>query len=579
MSARRPSAAIALATILVGLLPPPSGLAADPSPPAAAFPVEGTLPDASISVRTHVGPGASGPVFDGARLWISDEIGVRAVDPDTGEVVVQASIGPGASVGAADGLVWIGSYGNDLVAPIDPKSGEVDRSRAVRVTGPGAMLLAHDSLWVFSVAAQTLLRLDATSGEIQAAVPVESWGFLAAGPDAVWVSSEPAGGLVRIDAASNLAVPIDLDLPVPTAVVASGDAVWVASLGGQLRRYDPITREVVEGAVFLTRPTFEPTVGLALVGESLWATGVSAWDTWPDVISRPGFVARLDPLTLETLDAWASPAGVTGAASASGELWTTLGYSTLVSVPTDGVARGIESGPLPDAPGLVTWQEGLTYGTAPDGRDLPFDVYVPPDDPNAPIVLLVPGGPLPFENRHYLGSVAARLASDGLVAATMDYRSSATGDPVGAALEDVACAIGALRDVRARRAPTPTQPVVVAGHSFGSDLALQAALASDDAVSCQGHPHRPDAVVAVAGWVANVPNEPTVRRPIHLVTGDQDSAASTIGRVGDSLREAGYDVTVTILPGADHGSVLDIRRGNRTIAIIEEAARGASAAG
>jgi dienelactone hydrolase len=179
----------------------------------------------------------------------------------------------------------------------------------------------------------------------------------------------------------------------------------------------------------------------------------------------------------------------------------------------------------------------------------------------------VPGGPLPFGIRHYLGSLAAALADRGAVAITIDYRSSETGHGLTEAQADVACAIAWVRDHAAEYGGDPDH-IVAAGHSYGGNLVLNSAIGADELATCEGIVERPDAAVPIAGFdLHSVPNL-TGDIPIHLVVGSEDGPVQATD-LQRRLTEAGYDhVDLTIVEGATHDDIFDASDSVPTLGLI-----------
>lgn len=200
------------------------------------------------------------------------------------------------------------------------------------------------------------------------------------------------------------------------------------------------------------------------------------------------------------------------------------------------------------------------------------------------VVVLVPGGGWASADPGGLGSLASALVGAGLAVVTITYGTSGSGDRYPTPVLDVACAASYAA------AQVPDLPVVLVGHSAGAHLASLAALqppgtpdAPDD--ECPSPPHPADAVVGLAGpydlaevdfavelFGASREQEPTLwtegnpvtwaqerpEVPFLLVHGDADSVVPTSFSTsfGQVLRGGGHDVVVEILPGVDHGDVL-----------------------
>jgi acetyl esterase/lipase len=226
---------------------------------------------------------------------------------------------------------------------------------------------------------------------------------------------------------------------------------------------------------------------------------------------------------------------------------------------------------------------------------LKLDSFAPPTTRRLPVVVMIPGGPVPPGVREYLWTLARIVAWRGAVVFTADYRSGPQwGGGYPQTFGDVACAISFAR----RRAPAlggdPARVTLVA-HSFGgfpgSVTSLSTHDYSVDAPEClaAAADGRPDAFVGVGaiygfdhimssflaqmlgGTRDEVPGtwdatDITVlakanghRTPaIRLLAGTQDFVApvATADEFAAILRGAGIDVTVTSVDGATHDSIL-----------------------
>lgn len=238
-------------------------------------------------------------------------------------------------------------------------------------------------------------------------------------------------------------------------------------------------------------------------------------------------------------------------------------------------------------------------GPVPCGGDaaclLKVDSFALPGGTGRPVVVMIPGGPLPPGNRTYLWNLARIVAGRGAVVFTADYRSSpAYGGGYPATFGDVACAIRFARERAPKLGGDPSRVTLVA-HSFGGfPGAVLALSATDYAAKAQGcltttGDGRPDAFVGIAGvysldrigqafltdfFGGDRATAPTAwdagdvavlaglkghrTPPVRLVTGTGDLVAppATQEAFATILRAAKYDVTATVVDGATHDTVL-----------------------
>jgi acetyl esterase/lipase len=103
------------------------------------------------------------------------------------------------------------------------------------------------------------------------------------------------------------------------------------------------------------------------------------------------------------------------------------------------------------------------------GKDLLLDLYLPAGSGPAPLVVLVHGGGWRTGDRREMAPLAARLASRGYAAATVDYRLSGQA-LYPAAIEDVKESVSWLR-TNAQQFGIDPRRIAVAGGSAGGQIA------------------------------------------------------------------------------------------------------------
>ncbi len=236
----------------------------------------------------------------------------------------------------------------------------------------------------------------------------------------------------------------------------------------------------------------------------------------------------------------------------------------------------------------------------PCGLDRPqcllrVDAFALDGGSDRPIVVMIPGGPLPPGNRETMWQLARYVAGRGAVVFTADYRSARTyGGGYPSTFADIACAIRFARERGAELGGDPRRVTLVA-HSFGGFPASVVALASRDYATdepgclTKTGDGRPDAFVGIAGvytldrigqdfladflggdrstapdaWAAAdaatlVESDGGLGAPIRLIVGTNDLIApmTTADELVTILRDGSRDVVVTTIPDGTHDSVL-----------------------
>lgn len=203
--------------------------------------------------------------------------GSRTVPVGFGPVGVAAGAG---AVGA--GAVWVAESGADSVSRIDPTTGEITATVAVPQT-PLRVAVGLGSIWVTSFSGEQLVRLD-PSGKVRAKLDT------GAGPEgvttglgSVWLVAQDAGRLLRVDPEST-EITQRIRIGVGARLVTTGAGrVFVSHFkDDRVLAINPVSGEVQRSKVLCSGPQ-----GMALVKGLLWVAC-----TFDDQ------VVALDPQTL-----------------------------------------------------------------------------------------------------------------------------------------------------------------------------------------------------------------------------------------------------------------------------------------
>jgi YVTN family beta-propeller protein len=189
--------------------------------------------------------------------------------------------------------------------------------------------------------ANTLLAMDASGSESQRVAVGAHPVAVAVADGSLWVASMDEQSVTRVDAATGRvlrSIPLG---GVPTALAATGDAVWTSDQTGRIMRIDPeynraVTVKQLAAGSAASRGVYWPMV----------AAFGSVWVVDPD-----GFVARLDHETgrqTASVEVGEEPTSIT---SGAGSLWVTNGADGTVTRidPTTLLARTMPVGHGPAA--------------------------------------------------------------------------------------------------------------------------------------------------------------------------------------------------------------------------------------
>jgi acetyl esterase/lipase len=241
---------------------------------------------------------------------------------------------------------------------------------------------------------------------------------------------------------------------------------------------------------------------------------------------------------------------------------------------------------------------------------LAIDIFHPRLAGPWPVVVAIPGGPAAPGIRSYLADFALQVAGQGAVVFVADYREGPQwggGSPV--TYQDIACAIRFARMHAAEYGGDGTRVSLVA-HSLGPLFATTAALSANLFEPAPGEcladsgSTKPEALIGIAGiyaqsgvssgfldaffggaqdqvpaaWAAGDPyavitDDNANKIPIRLIHGQFDAnvAPQASEDYERALESAGFESQLSLIPGADHGSVLQNRD---TVRIVLETSLG-----
>ncbi len=254
---------------------------------------------------------------------------------------------------------------------------------------------------------------------------------------------------------------------------------------------------------------------------------------------------------------------------------------------------------------------------------LSADIHAPTQPGRYPVTTLSFGGSWTIQNRTQLSGLANHLASRGVVAINADYRTLSQNGRIPSMVEEVACLAAAAPRLAQPHLIEPAGPVWLVGFSSGAHLAALVALSDDPtSPNCPYEPGEIAGMIGLAGpydldelwnegifnrlWdaeliVENIPEigawlgrgdqlamrvflrlltgatpespdrwdalnpirmtENHPQRRFLLLTGAEDHlvSLSQSERFASALAEAGHDVSLEVVPNADHLALFYLR--------------------
>jgi acetyl esterase/lipase len=156
-------------------------------------------------------------------------------------------------------------------------------------------------------------------------------------------------------------------------------------------------------------------------------------------------------------------------------------------------------------PGGVTSLADVVYSTLPGFRPMVVDIYMPKSKAPKPLILYIHGGGWVGGHTRHSGAlsnfpqVLAKLASEGFVVASLEYRLSGEA-PFPAQLQDARAAVRFLKDNAAKYGIDPSRVGVWGGSAGGHLTALVATTCGETAVDPTPAAAGSECVQAAATW-------------------------------------------------------------------------------
>jgi YVTN family beta-propeller protein len=194
-------------------------------------------PTTGIVSRTiEIGHSPGALAFDGQRVWVADQADnrVRALDPATGKIVAEAKTGNRPSALLFDGeRLWIANYSDNTVQALDPET-QTSHTPITVGAGPLALVYAARRVWVANRNANSVSVIDPELNQI--ALPEVKVNSVPTGlaydGNLLWVTSQFNGTLQTINPSNGTLTSFDVKVGLrPSAVISDGVQLWVANEG------------------------------------------------------------------------------------------------------------------------------------------------------------------------------------------------------------------------------------------------------------------------------------------------------------------------------------------------------------
>jgi predicted Ser/Thr protein kinase len=237
--------------------------------------------DAKTVKRKPYSPRVDDPTGEVAafdKLWVINQsapslvpIGLRSHRQE-GRAVPLPAQGKAVAVAAGNRALWVGIRGNPgLLLRIDPKHRDQPAKTIGLPDGLQNIAVGGGAVWIIARRANTVTRLDISSGSQRPIFVGDTPFGIAYGRGAVWVTNNGDDTVTRIDSGSLNTSTIETGRG-PKGIAVGAGAVWVAnSIASTVTRIDPeINRPSGEPISVATNP-----YGVDTFGDDVWITSPS----------------------------------------------------------------------------------------------------------------------------------------------------------------------------------------------------------------------------------------------------------------------------------------------------------------
>ena len=233
-------------------------------------------------------------------VWVtsSNVNHVVRLDANTNRSTIVATVKePCSGLAAGFGSIWVPSCGSHNLVRVDPSTGKIQAEIPISpADSEGGITVGAGSVWMASDKKGVLARIDPKTSKLVAEITIPSGSFAPSFADgAVWITSTEHSLLTRVDPESNKVVTSIPVGPQPRFLTVGAGSVWTLNQGdGTISRVDTKSNQVIA----TIQAGIPGTGGEIAFGEgSVWAT----------VFQIP--ITRIDPATNSVTRQWAGVGG------------------------------------------------------------------------------------------------------------------------------------------------------------------------------------------------------------------------------------------------------------------------------
>ena len=237
--------------------------------------------DAKTAKREPYSPRVGEPSGEAAgfgKLWVINQaapslvpIGLNSHRQE-GKAVPLQNHGKAVAVAAGSNAMWVGVRGNPgLLLRIDPKHRDQPAKTIELPDGLQNIAVGGGAVWIIARRANTVTRLDISTGTQRSIFAGETPFGIAYGRGAVWVTNNRDDTVTRIDSGSLNTVIIPVGRG-PKGIAVGAGAVWVAnSIASTITRIDPQASHPAGQPIAVAHNPY----GVDTLGNDVWVTSPS----------------------------------------------------------------------------------------------------------------------------------------------------------------------------------------------------------------------------------------------------------------------------------------------------------------